>query len=164
MPKPPLKAILISKPPSRIYSEEQKREAVVLHFNLGTQEAVSKALGIPQRTISDWERSEWWKDLKAQLIAECKDEQGAGWRELVKKSQVALLDRVTHGDKYLTAGGKERRKPIPAKELAVIAAIATDKDRILRGEPTSISARTTNLQATAKEFEDIAQGKDKGAA
>lgn len=83
------------------------------------------------------------------------------FRRIMKKSAKSLEDRLEHGDLIIDRKGKERRKPISAKDLTVIMAIATDKDRILRGEPTSISAKATNLTAAAEEFAKIAEG-DKG--
>ena len=164
MPKPPLKSVKVEKKPSRIYSEDEKRGACVLMFVHGTQEAVAKATGIPQRTISDWVRSEWWGDWTKALIKQSQDEFGAGWRDLIRKAQLGLRDRLDKGDVYLDKRGKERRRPISAKDLSVIAAIATDKDRILRGEPTSISGKAPNLKDAARQFAAIAGEKDKGAA
>lgn len=141
----------------RDYSDEEKREAVVLFFLHGTQSAVAKALDIPQRTISDWMKTEWWADYHRQMVSGNRDEFGAVFRRIVKKSASELEDRLDKGDLVLGRDGKKRRKPISAKDLTVIMAIATDKDRILRGEPTSISAKATDLGSAAKEFERIAQ-------
>lgn len=153
--------VLVAPKPKRIYSDEEKREAVALYFVHGTQEAVAKALDIPQRTISDWIRSDWWGEYHTLMIRSCRDEQGAGFRRIVKKAAVELEDRLDNGDLILDRKGREKRKPISAKDLTVIMAIATDKDRILRGEPTSISAKATDLKGKAAEFEAIAQGEKK---
>ena len=150
--------IAIEPKPRREYSEDEKREAVVLMFTLGTQSAVSEALDIPQRTISDWMKTDWWAEYHAAMIRSVKDESGAAFRRIVKKSASELEDRLEKGDLMRDRKGKLRRKPISAKDLTVIMAIATDKDRILRGEPTSISAKAADLSGAAKEFESIAKG------
>lgn len=149
-------AIIVAPKPKRDYSEEEKREAVVLMFTLGTQSAVSEALDIPQRTISDWMKTEWWAEYHRQMVVGNRDEFGAVFRRIVKKSASELEDRLEKGDLMRDRKGKLRRKPISAKDLTVIMAIATDKDRILRGEPTSISAKATDLGSAAREFERIA--------
>ncbi len=156
--------IAIEPKPKRDYSDEEKREAVALHFLHGTQSAVSKATGIPQRTLSDWQKTDWWKEYERELIHACKDEQGAGYRLIVGKTQAAIMDRLDKGDLVIGRDGKKRRKPISAKDLTVIMAIATDKDRILRGEPTSISAKATDLGAAARDFERIAKDSTAGAS
>ena len=150
--------IAIEPKPRREYSEEERREAVVLMFTLGTQSAVSAALDIPQRTISDWMKTEWWAEYHAAMVRSVKDESGAAFRRIVKKSASELEDRLEHGDLRRDREGNEYRSPITAKDLTVIMAIATDKDRILRGEPTSISAKATDLKDAAKQFERIASG------
>lgn len=150
--------IAIEPKPRREYSDDEKREAVVLMFTLGTQSAVSAALDIPQRTISDWMKTDWWGVYHAEMVKACKDEQGAGYRHIVAKAQKELIDRLEHGDLRRDRAGKLKRTPITAKDLMVITAIATDKDRILRGEPTSISAKATDLGAAARDFERIATG------
>ena len=162
MAKPALKSVKVEKKPTRIYSEEEKREAVVLYFVRGTQEAVSKALDIPQRTISDWMRTDWWGAYHAEMVRGVKDESGAVFRRIVKKAAAELEDRLEHGDQVIDRQGRKKRKPISAKDLIVITAIATDKDRILRGEPTSISGKAPNLKDAAKQFEDIARDKAVG--
>jgi len=153
----PRLVVVAEKRPARIYSEDEKREAVALMFTLGTQEAVAKALDIPQRTVSDWTRTEWWAEYHAQMVRAVKDESGAAFRRIVRKSSVALEDRLDHGDLILDRKGREVRKPISAKDLTVIMAIATDKDRVLRGEPTTISGKATSLKDKAAEFAAIAE-------
>lgn len=156
-----LKSVRIESKPARIYSEEEKREAVALHVIWGTQSKVAELTGIPQRTISDWMKADWWAEYRSQLIRATGDEAGATFRRIMRKASEEIEDRLDNGDIYLDRKGNEKRKPVPAKELAVIMAIATDKDRILRGEPTSISAKATDLKDKAREFEAIAQGEKK---
>lgn len=153
--------MIVEKRPARIYSEDEKREAVALYFVHGTQSAVAQALDIPQRTISDWMRSDWWAEYHAAMVRSCKDESGSAFRRIVKKAATGLEDRLDNGDIILDRKGREKRKPISAKDLTVIMAIATDKDRVLRGEPTTISGKATDLKGKAAEFEAIAQGDKK---
>lgn len=131
-------------------------------FTLGTQSDVAKALDIPQRTISDWMKTDWWQIYHQEMVRSSKDEGGAMFRRIMKKSASELEDRLEHGDLIVDREGNEvGRKPVGAKDLCVIMAIATDKDRVLRGEPTSISAKAPSLKAAAEEFAKIADG-DKG--
>ena len=157
----PLKLIRIEPKAARIYSEDEKREAVALYVIWGTQSKVAELTGIPQRTISDWIKSDWWAEYRAQLVRAAGDEAGASFRRILKKAAGEIEDRLVNGDVILDRKGREKRKPISAKDLTVIMAIATDKDRILRGEPTSISAKATDLKGKAAEFEAIAQGDKK---
>lgn len=153
-----LTSVHIEKKPARIYSEEERREAVLLYFIHGTQTKVAELTGIPQRTLSGWIKEPWWAEFTRDLVAACKDSTGAKFRQIIEKAADETLDRLTNGDIVMTKDGPVR-KPVSAKDAAVIMAVATDKDRILRGEPTSISGKATSLEDKAAEFARLAEGK-----
>ena len=69
-----------------------------------------------------------------------------------------LLDRLKNGDPYIVAG-EVKRKPVSARDLALVAAITFDKRALARNAPTSDGDRDLTLEELANSLRTYAQSK-----
>lgn len=91
--------------------------------------------GIPDQTIRFWMKQDWWKEGMLQLKAEDSAELEDAATTIAKMGGEIVKDRLQYGDHVLTRDGEVIRKPVSAKDAAVITAIAIDKRKILQEEP-----------------------------
>lgn len=142
--------------PSSKYTPEQHYEAVAWFYATGDLGAVEKKMGIPNRTLSDWRHSEWWAQIAQKIEEEQEQEIRAKNSNIIRRAQEEILDRLENGDAALAKDGSIRRVPVKAKDAAVIGSISFDKNRVMMGKPTSISA-AGSLQQMLDQFTKIAQ-------
>jgi hypothetical protein len=69
------------------------------------------------------------------MVVELRAEKGAEldgvFTRIIHEATEHLLDRLKHGDPYVV-GGEVRRKPVSARDLALVAAITYDKRALSR--------------------------------
>src|SRR5215471_7749191 len=116
------------------YSDQQRREAVVLYVLHGNWKRVSELTGIPERTLNDWSVQPWFGTMLAEVRAEKGAELDGAYTRILDKALQELLDRLEHGDPY-TVGGEVKRKPVSARDLALVAAISFVKRQVSRDLP-----------------------------
>jgi len=138
------------------YTDEQRREAVAQYVVLGNWRKVAEATGIPQRTLGDWSKQPWFYTLIAEVRAEKGAELDGQLTRIIHKATDQLLDRQDHGDAVLVAG-EIKRKPVSARDLAMVAAIVYDKRALLRDDPTAIVRAPFDVQAKMRELEQYAR-------
>lgn len=139
------------------YTDQQRVEAVAHYLVTGNAKATSKALGIPHRTLLDWQKTEWWQDQTALVRAESKAKTLAHLDKVIDKAYDQVIDRIEHGDALTYQGEVTGRVPMKGKDLAVVAAISVDKRQILLNQPTSIRGESAGMQELAKQFEQLAR-------
>jgi hypothetical protein len=130
------------------YTDEQRREAVGHYVLLGNWQAVSEVTHIPRRTLTDWSHQPWFATLFAEVRAEKGAELDGAFSRIIDKATKELLDRLNNGDAVLI-DGEVRRKPVSARDLALISGIAYDKRALARNQPTEI---TESGKATIQEL------------
>lgn len=146
------------------YTDSEKFKAVALYISLGTLTAVASEMQIPRNTIKEWKEKDWWKKYERQIKNEENSLLSAKYRKIVQKTQDQILNRLEEGDTIVLKDGTQHKIPIRAKELAVIAAVSTDKilgiDRIqeTREETQSIEE---HLKMLAEEFKKFQHAKSK---
>jgi hypothetical protein len=101
---------------------------------------VSELTRIPERTLNDWSMQPWFGTMLAELRAERASELDGTYTRIIDEATGPLLDRLKNGDPY-TVGGEVKRKPVSARDLALIAAITYDKRALARHEPTQIGIK-----------------------
>ncbi|MCY0853225.1 helix-turn-helix domain-containing protein [Cupriavidus sp. D39] len=52
------------------YTSEDRRRVAIQYALLGSVRRVAQATGIPVRTIYDWQKTDWWETLVAQVRME----------------------------------------------------------------------------------------------
>jgi hypothetical protein len=142
--------------PGSKYTPEQHYEAVAWFYALGNLERVEEKTGIPKRTLSDWRHSEWWSQIAMKIEEEQEQEIRAKNSLIISKAQDEIRDRLENGEEVIAKDGSLRRVKVKAKDAAVIGSISFDKNRVMMGKPTSVSA-SNSLEQTLQKFIDIAQ-------
>ncbi len=124
------------------YTDEDRRKAVVLYQVMGTDRAVARELGMPDRTITDWRKTEWWQQVSATVRDEIEDKLRATFRKVALEGTQLALDAI-------------RSKELKGKEAMITAGIAYDKLRLSENRPTSITGQSTGgIQSKLEEIAD----------
>lgn len=139
------------------YSQEQIAQAALAYVIEGRCTKVEELTGIPERTVNLWTHQEWWPALIDQARMAKQDEVDAGLQRMQDKAISASIERLENGDWIMGKDGQLIRKPVSAKDAAVVAAVAFDKQRIIRNLPTSITASggDSRLNAMAERLKEI---------
>jgi hypothetical protein len=142
------------------YTDEQRREAVGHYVVLGNWQAVSKATGIPHRTCTSWAHAPWFATLFAEVRAEKGAELDGAFTRIIHKAADEILDRLENGDAVLI-DGEVKRRPVSARDLAMINGIIYDKRALARNEPTGITGKIQEgyLPGLAAYLTDLARKK-----
>lgn len=109
---------------NRQYTPAQRQEAVALSLTIGQRQAAHQ-LGIPQRTLSDWQRGTRHPELQAVVVASNADVAERLWR---------VIDTAS--------SEMERRVTDPKSRLGDVARsleIAMQAHQLITGGPTSNS-------------------------
>jgi len=116
----------------RSYSDREKAETLAtLDANGGNLARTARDAGIPRRTVAFWRDHPPNADVEV-LRVQCGSDLAAAFEAMAWK----LLERANGAS-----------ADIPAGRLVTDAAIATDKARLLRGQPTQIhEQRDTALE------------------
>jgi transposase-like protein len=141
------------------FTDKEKLRAVSTYAVAGNSRRVAEITGIPEGTIRSWKSTEWWHEAMQKIVVEQDDELGTKLTNLVNKAVDEVNDRLENGNYvYNPKLDKLIRKPVDAKELAIVTAISIDKRQLLRGLPTSRTEsvsqtdRLTKLQEQFKQF------------
>jgi transposase-like protein len=112
--------------PRREYTPDERTTALAaLAANAGNVEATARALGMPARTLRSWVRGERTPPMPAEDVPPKKADLAARFEQIAWR----CLSSVT----------PEKLAAAPVNHLMTAAGIATDKMRLLRGEPTAIA-------------------------
>jgi hypothetical protein len=77
---------------------------------------------------------------------------------IIDESADQALDRLKHGDVVRdNRTGDLVRVPIKGKDAAIIGAVSFDKLRLAENQPTSIVAKSHDVQALAQQFAALSQ-------
>ena len=140
------------------YTHEEKREACAAYIVSGTAKLTSLNTGIPVQTLYGWMKTDWWKRLLEEVKWEHQELIEARLSDIVDKATEELVDRIKYGDVVITKDGERKRVPVKAKELDAIVDKHTKNLRLIRNQPTKLSAEVKfDADKLAREFADIAQ-------
>jgi hypothetical protein len=132
--------------PGSQYTNEQRIQAATTFLTLGNIQKTSEAVNIPKRTLQDWRNTEWWIELINRIRAEKKDEFDAGFTRIIEKCTKTIENQLDSGE-------------VKARDAATIMGISFDKRQILNLQPTSITAKTTDINHLQAQFEEYLQAK-----
>jgi hypothetical protein len=141
-----------------LYTDQQRRQAVLCYLLHGNWRTVAAATGIPQRTLNDWALQPWFGTLLAEVRAEKGTELDGAFTQIIHAAIEQLLDRLKNGDPVMVAG-QVKRKPVSARDLALVAAITYDKRALARGRPESAPEKGFNLSELAYSLAAYAEAK-----
>jgi hypothetical protein len=140
------------------YDDRQWRAAVTQYLLPGNVEAVATAPRIPASTLRDWMSSAWWNTLSVEVRAEKGAELDGALTRIIHEATAQLLDRLQHGDAVLVAG-KMHRRPVSARDLALVSAITYDKRALARNQSESAPEKGVNLAELAYSLAAYAEAK-----
>jgi len=120
------------------FTDKEKMNAVCIFAVSGNSRRVAELSGIPEGTIRSWKCTEWWNEILTRIHVEEDEELDTKLTKLVNKAVEAVNERLDEGDWiYNPKLDKLIRKPVNAKDLAIVTAITVDKRQLLRGQPTA---------------------------
>lgn len=146
------------------YTDKEKLNAVCTYAVTGNSRRCAEIVKIPEATIRAWKGTEWWAEAMARVVAEKDETLTVELSALVDKAVQQVNDRLDNGNYiYDTKRGQMIRKPIDAKELAIVTAIAIDKRQLIRGEPTSRTesiSQNERLKSLQEQFKKFVRAKE----
>jgi hypothetical protein len=146
------------------FTDKEKLKAVCTYAVAGNSRRVAEITGIPEGTIRSWKGTEWWHEAMTKIVVEQDDELGTKLTNLVNKAVDEVNDRLDNGNYvYNPKLDKLIRKPVDAKELAIVTAISIDKRQLLRGLPTSRTetvSQTERLKGLSEQFKKFVTAKE----
>ncbi len=141
-----------------LYDDTVKINAAYLYAASGNYSQVARDTNISRPTLMRWaEDSPVWLEALSKARHQIGDEILAGNLKLVIKTNEEVMDRVENGDYVLTKDGNQIRVPMRGRDLAVVSGIKEDKARVALGQATSIVGKSEDIQALAKQFDQLAQ-------
>jgi len=145
--------------PNQVYPEEIKIAYIANYIATGTMREASRLTGIPEDIAKNWKsQSSWWEPTVAKVRKQKQDELDAVLTSIVHETTDHIKDRIKYGDYKRTRDGTYERIPISGKDLAVILGVLFDKRALIRGDFTSISARSNaDMKSLEQKFTKIAQ-------
>lgn len=146
------------------YTDEDRREAASHYVLLGNAKKVSEITNIPNTTLHDWTKTDWWQGLTESIRKEKSDEIDASITNILDASTEQLLDRIKHGDEVsVDKEGNVLKLAMKGRDLATVFGITFDKRQIIRNLPTSIKAESTDsrLNMLADKVRELAAGQNK---
>lgn len=144
----------LSRPGSQkgnTYTEEAKALALSIYAETGSFETASRDTHIPRNTIRYWVESN--PNIDAELDAlrrVIRAETAHRYAQIAIRATDELLDRIENGDEIINKSGDYVRRKVPARELAFIASIATDKHALLTGTMVKQGKEDQTLAALAE--------------
>jgi len=119
-------------------SPKQKLETVQLYLMFGGSVLkTSQALKIPEQTIWQWKRTDWWHEMEQSIKEQENLELSARLKRVANKSIALVEDRLEHGDWiYDQKSGEMRRKPVALRDVHKVAVDSLTKRAELEQQKT----------------------------
>ncbi len=145
------------------YSDVKRRQAIGVYVVTGSYTQTGKQLNIPERTINQWGKTDWWLSEIARVREEKQDELDAQITGYIEKAFKNVDDRLEHGDPYIKKDGDIGLKPVSCRDSAMVGGILFDKRALIRNMPTNITSNTDSakLLKLQEQFEQLAHEKTK---
>jgi len=123
------------------YGNEKRRQAVVVYLVEGTISKTSRVTRIPQSTLRDWRKEEWFDLVSVEVRAETNDQIRADYTAIIQEGNRVALEGLKAGD-------------VKPKDAIIMSAVAFDKRQLLDNMPTNItqSEGSRGIQAKLEEI------------
>jgi hypothetical protein len=158
----------VSKRPGvskKIWSENQRLQAVVTYLQLGSLTETALVTSIPRDTLARWKMSDWWKEMVLQIRDEDATKTDSKLGRVIEKSLAALEDRIDNGNHQLNPRtGKVIRVPVSARDALKASAELLTKQEHIRNKPVKMEVEKTidaRLAKLAEEFMRFAHNNTK---
>lgn len=135
---------------------------ITLVANGTSMAAAARMCRLSYNTVNAWKNGHMgWLNQALDRARELLDQElDTRYTGIISKAADVTLDRLENGDCTLDKNGNVVRKPVSAKDAAIVGSIHFDKRNILRGKPTSISENKTSeqrLKELGEQFKKFAQ-------
>ena len=165
MPARPRRAVCDKR---KYYSDSQKIEAVTTYLMLGSLPLVASMLKINVNTLKLWKKSEWWKEVEADLRIQEDLQLSKRMQGIINRTLDVVEDRLENGDFiYDQKTGELRRKPVLLKDAHKVGMDIADRRDVLINRHVANESVTTDkvedtLNKLAAEFARIASKVNNG--
>lgn len=136
------------------YPEEKKIEAATLYAVTGNLKQVSELTKVSTQTLRNWQAEPWWGTVMEKVRRDHNEDIDGKFTGIIQQSLEVLLDRLHNGDVVILKDGTERRKPLSARDAAIVQAIIFDKRQLVRGEATT-RVEKVDSEAKQKKLKDL---------
>lgn len=137
------------------WSEDDKHRAVVVFKTTGSSMKTEKLTGIPAPTIRQWKQEDWFKEKMNAIRIDDSINLESTYTELAKKSIEEAMERLTNGDHVVLKDGSIIRKPVGARDAAIIAGISSQQRKSLAEQQESTPGGTTTVDRLATLMEKM---------
>lgn len=145
------------------FPQQTKVDACTMYCVYGDFDKVSELTKVPAQMLRVWHQEPWWVEIQKRVYVEQNENLSSRINEVLDKSLIEIKDRLEHGDMFFDRKtGEFRRKPVETKTLAILFDNLTTKRQLVRGEPTSISAKIgveDRLEQLKESFEKFAKSR-----
>ena len=135
------------------YTKDDVIKAARAHLIHGTYTGAAKATGIGIDAIKGWANKDWWPILIEEINYLRNIETDGQFSNLISSALAEATDRIKNGD-VVVVKGELKRKPVSARDAALVAAIAFDKRQVHRGDPTQISQQNFDVSERLAQLQD----------
>lgn len=146
------------------WNENDRIKAAVCYALTGNAKRVEEITRIPAGTIRQWKTQPWWPQIIDRIRQEHDDELDVKFTGIIDKTIGVINDRLEKGDfVYDTRNETLVRKPVGARDTALIASTFIDKRALIREKRkvhSEESAVMDRLKKLAREFEGFVKSKD----
>ena len=114
------------------YSDVQRTEAAIQYEIIGSYRKTAQAVGIPENTLRDWSKKEWWVEVCVIVRDENTQRMRSRYAKIVNKAQAQTLKKLPEAT---------------AQQASIVGAVAFDKIRLIDNQPTSITTQDNRALA-----------------
>lgn len=137
------------------YNLEDKYRAAVAYLMIGTVNGAAKEVGIPQRTLQDWSKTDWWEEMLQKAIGDVNSQLRATGLRIVAEATKAVLDRLEHGDEVSDKKGALIRRKVPLRDALLASLTWFDKTRIINEQALNHSNQRVEPKDLLKQMQEI---------
>lgn len=144
------------------HSYEDKNRGVSAYVSTGSFTKAAAITGIPETTLRFWSKQGWWSEECHRANQADSDELKSTATRIAKKAFDEVADRLERGDVALDKEGNIIRKPVSARDAAIIAAVAVDKRKVLLDQPNTVAVQNSaeKLASLMEQFVKFATAKE----
>lgn len=130
----------------REYTSDDHWAAAAALLTCSSETSAARNCGIPLMTMRGWIKQEWFQEILSKIKQEHERAYLASCHALITAGTKKALKALEEGEVVIDKNGAERRRPVSAKDAAVIASIFINHKRVMENKPTSISATSGNMK------------------
>lgn len=143
------------------WKEAKRIEAVTTYLSTGNLTETGRMTGVPLKTLEQWKKSDWWKEMEKQIRSNEDQQMDAKLTKIIDKTLEKLVDSIENGEHiYDQRTGQVKRMPAKMRDLNNAFNTILDKRQLIRKQPTKIIEQTTTatqLQNLAESFAKFVQ-------